>query len=292
MQAADTLIAGANEHGMEYDPVQVAEEGPSAPLTTTSSIASLDEESIQRGPQYEPTRPASFSSSPDFKSIERGPNYEPTRPAPHYRTETGVSVVRAEAEFAELSRELSGISQDSKMLERSVSRRSWRSKSEKEVDVERVGTRESQRFDLESTLRGQRELDLEVGIRSKRIGVLWDNLRVSGLGGVRNYVKTFPDSFVSFFNIPGTIMTLLGVKRKGKEFDILKGFRGLAKPGEMVLVLGKPSSGCTTFLKVIANQRFGYTKVDGEVLYGPYDAETFGKKYRGEAVYNQEDDIQ
>ena len=41
----------------------------------------------------------------------------------------------------------------------------------------------------------------------------------------------------------------------------------------------------------VANQRFGYTKVDGEVLYGPFDAKTFEKKYRGEAVYNQEDDV-
>ena len=268
MQAADNLISGVHENGVEHEPVHVAEDGPSAPLTTTSS-----------------------STSPDEKSVEEGPHYGPTHPAPHYPTDRGVSVVRAEAEFAELSRELSGISKNSR-LERSVSRRSRRSKNERDVDIEKVGTRASQRFDLESALRGQREMDMEVGIRSKRIGVLWENLTVSGLGGVRNYVKTFPDSFISFLNVPGTIMGLLGVKRKGREFDILKGFRGLAKPGEMVLVLGKPSSGCTTFLKVIANQRFGYTKVDGEVLYGPYDADTFGKKYRGEAVYNQEDDIQ
>lgn len=41
----------------------------------------------------------------------------------------------------------------------------------------------------------------------------------------------------------------------------------------------------------VANQRFGYTKLGGEVLYGPFDAKTFEKKYRGEAVYNQEDDV-
>jgi len=268
MPAADTPISGAHEFGVEHDPVHVVEEGSSAPLTATSS-----------------------SSAPDEKSIEKGLHYESAHPAPHYPTDRGVSVVRAEAEFAELSRELSGISQNSR-LERSVSRRSRRSKMERDADIEKVGTSESQRFDLESTLRGQREMDMEVGIRSKRIGVLWENLAVSGLGGVRNYMKTFPDSFISFLNVPRSIMGLLGVKRMGREFDILKGFRGLAKPGEMVLVLGKPSSGCTTFLKVIANQRFGYTKVNGEVLYGPYDAATFGKKYRGEAVYNQEDDIQ
>lgn len=86
-------------------------------------------------------------------------------------------------------------------------------------------------------------------------------------------------------------MTIFGVGKKGKEFDILHKFRGVMKPGEMVLVLGRPGSGCTSFLKVISNQRYGYTAIDGEVRYGPFDADTFSKRYRGEAVYNQEDDV-
>src|SRR6202000_2482750 len=99
-------------------------------------------------------------------------------------------------------------------------------------------------------------------------------------------------AFISFF---GAIFMffygLTGLQKRGREVDILKSFRGVVKPGEMVLVLGRPGSGCTTFLKVIANQRFGYTGIDGEVLYGPFDSKTFEKLYRGEAVYNQEDDV-
>ena len=265
MQDVAIHSASVQQYAMEHDPMHVAEEDNHGTMTTVSS-----------------------SSSPS----EKVRNYGPTRSAPLHRTTTGVSVERAEADFAELNRELSGISQGSKGLERSRSRRSRTSRSEKDADVERVDTRASQRFDLEDTLRGHREMDMEVGIRSKRIGVLWEDLRVCGIGGVRNFVKTFPDAFLSFFNVPGIIMGWTGMGKKGREFDILRGFRGLAKPGEMVLVLGKPSSGCTTFLKVIANQRFGYTKVEGDVLYGPYDAKTFSERYRGEAVYNQEDDVQ
>lgn len=87
-----------------------------------------------------------------------------------------------------------------------------------------------------------------------------------------------------------TAASLLGLGKKGTEFDILKDFKGVVKPGEMVLVLGKPGSGCTTFLKVISNQRYGYTKIDGDVLYGPFDADLFAKRYRGEAVYCEEDE--
>jgi ATP-binding cassette subfamily G (WHITE) protein 2 (SNQ2) len=96
---------------------------------------------------------------------------------------------------------------------------------------------------------------------------------------------------VSFFNVFETIGSLIGKGKKGKEFDILKDFKGVVKPGEMVLVLGKPGSGCTTFLKVISNQRYGYTKVDGKVLYGPFDSDFFEKRYRGEAVYCEEDEV-
>ena len=56
----------------------------------------------------------------------------------------------------------------------------------------------------------------------------------------------------------------------------------------MLLVLGAPGSGCSTFLRVIANQRNGYARITGNVEYGGIDAETFSKLYRGEAVYNKE----
>lgn len=113
-------------------------------------------------------------------------------------------------------------------------------------------------------------------------------MTVSGIGGTKHYVKTFPEIVLDFFNVPGTIWNMLGMNNKGREVDILSNFRGVVKPGEMVLVLGRPGSGCTTFLKVIANQRKGYTKVDGEVSYGRFSADTFSKRFRGEAVYNEE----
>ncbi|TVY28686.1 ABC transporter G family member [Lachnellula hyalina] len=211
------------------------------------------------------------------------------------RTESGVDVKSAEAEFATLQRELTGISQTSRHLSRTHSRQSQASKTKGSGDVEKVATSESnsegEQFDLEGTLRGNQNAERDAGIRSKHIGVIWDGLTVTGAGGVTNFVKTFPDAFVSFFNVIETGMNIFGIGKKGRDVKILDDFRGVVTPGEMVLVLGRPGSGCTTFLKVIANQRFGYTGVDGEVLYGPFDAKTFAKQYRGEAVYNQEDDV-
>ncbi|KAF2851942.1 ABC transporter [Plenodomus tracheiphilus IPT5] len=204
----------------------------------------------------------------------------------------GVNVQRAEAEFAELSKELSRASNISRRLSRVQSRKSHKGHATADVEKGSTGGPDDadEPFDLERTLRGRSEEEEAAGIKSKRIGVSWDGLTVSGIGGVKNYVKTFPDAFVSFFNVFETAVNLLGLGKKGKEFDILKDFKGVAKPGEMVLVLGRPGSGCTTFLKVIANQRYGYTKVDGKVLYGPFEANFFEKRYRGEAVYCEEDE--
>jgi hypothetical protein len=224
------------------------------------------------------------STERDGKTPSNG-LYAPANPLEPYRPGTGVSVERAEADFAALNRALSQSSQNGQCLSRSASGKPG-GLVDQDPDVEKVatGSREPQAgcFDLEATLRGARALDEEHDIKTKRIGVLWEGLTVSGVGGLKNTIKTFPDAFVGFFNVPGTVMRLCGYGKKGRRWQILRRFRGVAKPGEMVLVLGKPSSGCTTFLKVIANQRFGYTCVDGEVLYGPYDARTFAKRFRGE----------
>lgn len=56
----------------------------------------------------------------------------------------------------------------------------------------------------------------------------------------------------------------------------------------MCLVLGCPGAGCTSFLKVIANQREEYANVSGQVLYAGMDAAEMAKYYKGEVVFNEE----
>lgn len=52
--------------------------------------------------------------------------------------------------------------------------------------------------------------------------------------------------------------------RKGERY-LLKNFSGVVKSGELMLVLGRPGSGCSTFLKVLAGHRDGYAGVEGDV---------------------------
>lgn len=210
------------------------------------------------------------------------------------RSLRGVDVEGARHDFAELQRELSGTS---RMSRQKISRQQSR-KDDKNgaVDLEKAvspaTSEDDEPFDLEDTLRGNKRLEEESGIKHKAIGVLWDNLTVKGMGGSKIFVQTFPDAFTGFFGFPiKMLLGMLGKGGNGKEVNILHNFRGVVKPGEMVLVLGRPGSGCTSFLKVIANQRYGYTAIDGDVSYGPFSAKEFEQRYRGEAVYCQEDDV-
>jgi ABC-type multidrug transport system ATPase subunit/ABC-type multidrug transport system permease subunit len=201
-----------------------------------------------------------------------------------------VSVVGAEHEFAELQREISRLSHKS----RTSARRNNDNEKSTAQDIEKGVPSESDEdepFDLEDLLRGNKRLEDEAGIKAKQIGVLWENLTVQGMGGAKIFQPTFPDAFTGFFGYPYRLAkSILGLMPKGQTVNILQDFKGVVRPGEMVLVLGRPGAGCTSFLKVIANQRDGYTAIDGNVNYGPFNAEEFAKRYRGEAVYCQEDD--
>lgn len=84
------------------------------------------------------------------------------------------------------------------------------------------------------------------------------------------------------------IFSILPVQRSFPTRTILHKSSGVLKPGEMCLVLGCPGSGCSTFLKTIANQREDFANVSGNVLYAGIDAGEMSELYKGEVVYNQE----
>ncbi|KAK9233726.1 ABC-2 type transporter-domain-containing protein [Lipomyces kononenkoae] len=58
----------------------------------------------------------------------------------------------------------------------------------------------------------------------------------------------------------------------------------------MLLVLGRPGSGCTTLLKMLSNRRGGYASVKGEVWFGSMTHEE-AKRYRGQIVMNTEEEL-
>ena len=129
--------------------------------------------------------------------------------------------------------------------------------------------------------------------KTRHVGLVFRNLTVKGMGLGAALQPTLSDPFLG---LPRLVKALIsgGLRKAAGKIPvrtIINDFSGCIKPGEMLLVLGRPGSGCSTFLKVLANQRFGYESVDGEVTYGGTDAKTMGKHYRGEVLYNPEDDL-
>lgn len=86
----------------------------------------------------------------------------------------------------------------------------------------------------------------------RKTGVVFKDLSVYGFGSPTDYQKDVLNCLLEF----GTIFRrLVGIKMK--KIQILHGFDGLVKSGEMLIVLGRPGSGCSTFLKTVAGEMNG-----------------------------------
>ncbi|MCJ1267220.1 hypothetical protein MMC22_007105 [Lobaria immixta] len=71
---------------------------------------------------------------------------------------------------------------------------------------------------------------------------------------------------------------------------LIRDFSGTVAAGEMLLVLGKPGSGCTTFLKTLANMRGEYKATTGEITYGGRSAKEMAENNPAEIAFCAEDD--
>lgn len=129
--------------------------------------------------------------------------------------------------------------------------------------------------------------------KTRHVGIVFRNLTVKGMGLGAALQPTTGDVFLG---LPRFLKNLISngprsAAGRPPVRTLIDDFSGSIRPGEMLLVLGRPGSGCSTFLKVLANQRFGYESITGEVTYGGTDWKTMQKKYRGEVLYNPEDDL-
>ena len=156
------------------------------------------------------------------------------------------------------------------------------------------GHDEEKAFDLEDFLRSGQVKQHEIGRKPKKIGVVFKDLSVRGVDPGNSTIKTFPKAVwrtISGQELLGFANFFTGGKLlKPPTRYILQDFNGFVRPGEMLLVLGRPGSGCSTMLRALANQRGGFAAVEGEVSYGGIDAVEVGKKYRGEVNYVPSDD--
>lgn len=136
---------------------------------------------------------------------------------------------------------------------------------------------------LMSEVKANQERSERDQLKARKLGITWKNLTVKGVGAE----AAFNENVLSQFNVPQMIKSSRGAQPLKL---ILENSNGCVRPGEMLLVLGRPGSGCTSLLKILSNRRQGYAAVEGDVSFGsmnPKEAE----QYRGQIVINTEEDL-
>ncbi|KAH1367078.1 hypothetical protein KXW98_000013 [Aspergillus fumigatus] len=267
-----TMETNTNEHAKVLSPD--AETVPSSSVTATSSELSLDGRWGERD-QGEPV--SRRGAMEDFEEMRR--------------------------ELTQLSlRRTRSVGKDAHRLRsRASGRASQVHDEEKAIDeedstIDGDGDGYQGGFDLgEFLMGGHLERRTTTGEPAKKVGVLFKHLTVKGVETGASFVRTLPDAVVGTFgpDLYRIVCSFIPQLRFGKQppvRELLHDFTGLVREGEMMLVLGRPGAGCSTFLKTIANDRGAFAGVEGEVRYGGLSAEEQLKHFRGEVNYNPEDD--
>jgi ATP-binding cassette, subfamily G (WHITE), member 2, SNQ2 len=131
-----------------------------------------------------------------------------------------------------------------------------------------------------------------VGI--KHVGLSFEALSLSVPQTDVSTTKTLPRAILNTFGVDQFNFLLKCLRSSGVVSDttetsnLLTNFTGLVKPGEMLLVLGQPGSGCSTFLRTAANQ--STLTLSGDLRFANIPANEFRKLHRRETIYLPEED--
>ncbi|KAG5941673.1 hypothetical protein E4U53_007373 [Claviceps sorghi] len=141
-------------------------------------------------------------------------------------------------------------------------------------------------FDLERWLRRFIDQLTEGGVENKSLGVSYRNLDVFGSGSALQ----LQDTVASMVAAPLKLGDFFSFNKKPRK-QILHGFDGYLSPGELLIVLGRPGSGCSTLLKTICGELQGLEIGEqSKIHYKGIAQKHMMKEFKGEMVYNQEVD--
>ncbi|KAK4497290.1 hypothetical protein PRZ48_011740 [Zasmidium cellare] len=145
---------------------------------------------------------------------------------------------------------------------------------------------QSNKFNLYKWIRMTLKMMDEEGVKQKRAGVVFKNLNVSGSGSALN----IQSNVGSMLMAPLRIGELFNFGKKTPR-HILRNFDGVMKSGELLIVLGRPGSGCSTLLKSMTGQMHGLNLDQGSTIhYNGIPQKRMLKEFKGEIIYNQEVD--
>lgn len=118
-------------------------------------------------------------------------------------------------------------------------------------------------------------------------GIAFQNLNVSGSSRSLNFQGNVGNVHILLKDF---LQSHYGSRRK--RVTILQNMDGLVKPGELLVVLGPPGSGCSAFLKTIAGETHGIKIEEGSRFnYHGIGFDDMHSRFKGESIYTAEQDI-
>ncbi|KAF9889523.1 hypothetical protein FE257_007233 [Aspergillus nanangensis] len=139
------------------------------------------------------------------------------------------------------------------------------------------------------------ESELQAGKKRSDLGVCFQSLSTWGEGGDHAPVKTLGTALwrtLTFQDVyEWTIQPWLSKKEPQTGRQLIHDFSGVVRSGEIMLVLGRPGAGCSTFLRTVAGHHSSFLGVTGSIDYSGLSLDEVKKHYRGQVAYVPEDDV-
>ncbi|CAH2351739.1 protein Snq2p [[Candida] railenensis] len=140
-------------------------------------------------------------------------------------------------------------------------------------------------FDLQNILSLFTSLAHKQGIHLRQSGITFSNVEVKGVD------ESFSVAVTALDMLKGPVGAIQAARAKKRTPDriILKDISGYAKPGEMVLVLGRPGAGCSSLLKTLGGTDIDLFKsVSGDIRYDGLTQAEMLKNFKSDIIYNPE----
>ncbi|CCG24705.1 hypothetical protein CORT_0G00140 [Candida orthopsilosis Co 90-125] len=159
-----------------------------------------------------------------------------------------------------------------------------------EIDDERLDPT-SDNFDAKFWVKNQRKLfeTQRDYYKPSSLGVAYRDLRAHGVANDTDYQPTVTNAL---WKITTEALGHLRKEDESKMFDILKDMDAIMRPGELTVVLGRPGAGCSTLLKTIAVNTYGFhIGKESRITYDGLTPKEITKHYRGDVIYSAETDV-
>ena len=122
-----------------------------------------------------------------------------------------------------------------------------------------------------------------------KLGVAYRDLRVYGVANDVDYQPTVTNAL---WKLAGKGLRHFWKEDKSRYYDILKTMDGIMRPGELTVVLGRPGAGCSTLLKTIAAQTYGFhIAKESIIIYDGITQKDIEHHYRGDVIYSAEIEV-